>query len=647
MNKHWMFFASLLACAVLFSALAVFPAQAGEKADEDRCVAVLTGDADWFKKQEACRELRIVGTVRSVPALAALLSSPELSHLARYALESMPYPEVDTALCAALPGLDAPHQAGVAATLGARRSAKAVAPLEKLLKSGDTGTVCAAAGALGRIATAKSVRALDKFRKGASGAERFAAEEGLLAAADSIAREKRGARKAARLYESLLGPDTTPHVRSGAFYGLARVLPAKAPKRMLAALAGDDPVFRDMAARVVAETEGAEDTALYAAALPGLPPGGQTALVRALGDRGDTAARPAVVGVIEGTEKPVRLAAMKALSVIGGVEEVPLLAGLMASGDEEIAAGARAALATVDRKGVDEAIAAALPGAPPAVRAELLGVLLDRRAAGAVPAAVAQLESADAVVREAALRTISVLGGGAQAPLVVAAMERAGDSAARAAAENTLGALCARCGADVFPFVVQTLSTSKDNELRAAMLRALTRIGGPEALRLTLAAVNDSDPGVAGTALRELSDWPTPDAAPHLLAFAGDANDNRHVLGLRGYVRFARQEADAAKKAEMLDAAMKLARAAEEKWLVLAAWGTLKTPQTLDALMPFLHDPQASNEAGSAVVAVATELIKTGPEYKRLVTDALNNVLGACTNPAVRESAKKVLAGLQ
>ena len=54
----------------------------------------------------------------------------------------------------------------------------------------------------------------------------------------------------------------------------------------------------------------------------------------------------------------------------GGVEEVPLLAGLMASGDEEIAAGARAALATVDRKGVDEAIAAALPGAPPAVRAE-------------------------------------------------------------------------------------------------------------------------------------------------------------------------------------------------------------------------------------------------------------------------------------
>lgn len=56
MNKHWMFFASLLACAVLFSALAVFPAQAGEKADEDRCVAVLTGDADWFKKQEACRD---------------------------------------------------------------------------------------------------------------------------------------------------------------------------------------------------------------------------------------------------------------------------------------------------------------------------------------------------------------------------------------------------------------------------------------------------------------------------------------------------------------------------------------------------------------------------------------------------------------
>ena len=39
-----------------------------------------------------------MGTARSVPALAKLLAIPELSHSARYALESMPCPQAGAAM---------------------------------------------------------------------------------------------------------------------------------------------------------------------------------------------------------------------------------------------------------------------------------------------------------------------------------------------------------------------------------------------------------------------------------------------------------------------------------------------------------------------------------------------------------------------
>ncbi|HNV21887.1 MAG TPA: HEAT repeat domain-containing protein, partial [Candidatus Hydrogenedentes bacterium] len=99
-RAFWSFFAVL----VLSGAVITFAGHAGEAAEaaappapltEPELIAVLESDADWAQKQEACRRLRHVGTQASIPALAALLPDETLSHLARFALESMPYPEVD------------------------------------------------------------------------------------------------------------------------------------------------------------------------------------------------------------------------------------------------------------------------------------------------------------------------------------------------------------------------------------------------------------------------------------------------------------------------------------------------------------------------------------------------------------------------
>ncbi len=630
---------SLLVLSILF--VPAFRAAAADSAAEAKWIAVLDSAAGWEEKQQACRELRVVGTVQSLPELTALLTDPQLSGYARFALEAMAYPEVDLLLHDALGKTTGPQQTGIVITMGARRDASAAPLIAPLLDNADAELARAAAGALGRIATAESVDALMQFRAKAPEGARAAAEEGLLAAAQRWTKEGKGD-QAAPVCEALIAPGAQPNVRMGAFYLLAGAQPDQAPDRLIAALTGDDAGLRDMAARIIAETKGAELTARYAAALPTLSADGQVALVRALAGRRDAAAHPAVVQATHCTEKSIQVAAIKALATLGNAGDVAGLTALMAGDDTDVAGTARATLATIEGAAVDAAIAASLTAAPAAVQAKLLDLLLDRRAEQALPMAAEQVRCGDAGVRQAALRTLAALGTKDHVALMITAIDTAPDATGRSDAENALGSLCARCGDDALPLVINAMGCSKV-ESRTSLLRAIGRAGGAKALECVVQALNDPDETFRNEALRELSEWPTADAAPQLLELAKCEQENRHVLGLRGYVRLARASADPTIKASMLITIMDLTRQPEEKWQVLAVWGTLKSVQSLDALLPFLQDGQVKNEAGSAIITVSTELAKAAGDGKTRAAEALKAVVAACDNPAVVENAKRVL----
>jgi HEAT repeat protein len=633
---------SFLILSILF--VPAFRAAAADDGAEAKWLAVLNSGADWQEKQQACRELRVVGTIQSLPELAALLTDPQLAGYARFAMEEMRYPEVDALLHDALTKTTGAQQAGIVITMGARRDASAVSLIAPLLESPDADLARAAAGALGRIATAESVDVLMQFRTKAPEAARFPAEEGLLAAAERWIAEKKGD-QAAPVLEVLIAPGAPANVRMGAFYLLAAAQPDKAPDRLLAALAGEDADLRSMAARVISETKGADLTARYAAALPTLSTDGQVALLRALAGRGDAAAHPTVVQAIDNPEKTVKVAAIKTLATLGNADDVARLAALMEDADADIAATSRATLATIEGTAVDAAIKTAIGLSPATVQAKLIDLLLDRRAEQALPTAVAYVLNRDVPVREAALRILAVLGTKENTSILITAIDTAPDAAARGAAENALGSLCARCGDEALPTVINAMGCSRIDS-RMALLRAVGRAGGAKALDCVVLSLNDNDETFRNEALRELSDWPTADAAPQLLELAKSDQENRHVLGLRGYIRLARAVTVPADKATMLIAAMDLTRQPEEKWQVLAAWGTLKSAQSLDALLPFLQDTQVKNEAGSAVITVSAELAKAGGEAKTRAVDALKAVIAACDNQAVLESANRVLATL-
>lgn len=129
---------------------------------EEKLAGVLTTGASRAAKDYVCRQLRIIGTATSVPAIAQWLSDKELAHMARYALESNPAPEVGAALREALSKVDGELQIGIISSLGDRRDNASVEPLAELLNGSDVSVARAAATALGDIRTSEASQALLK-----------------------------------------------------------------------------------------------------------------------------------------------------------------------------------------------------------------------------------------------------------------------------------------------------------------------------------------------------------------------------------------------------------------------------------------------------------------------------------------------------
>ncbi|MCX5670081.1 MAG: hypothetical protein NTU94_02005, partial [Planctomycetota bacterium] len=88
--------------AAMMLCLAGLSAPAAPADAEQALIGVLQSDRPPAEKAAACRNLKPIGTAKSVPALAALLADKDLSHWARWALETMPCSEAGAALRGAL-----------------------------------------------------------------------------------------------------------------------------------------------------------------------------------------------------------------------------------------------------------------------------------------------------------------------------------------------------------------------------------------------------------------------------------------------------------------------------------------------------------------------------------------------------------------
>jgi len=196
----------------------------GNKAEmakiEKALLGVLESDAKQAGKQFVCRQLSIIGTEKSVPTLAKLLTDSQSCDMARYALQRIPGSAVNTALRDALPKTSGKMKVGIINSLGERGDTKAVPAINKLMVSdSDMMIIEAAISALGKIACPEATKALAKAKDKVHDELKVVALDAYLKCADQLLAEGKKA-QALAIYKELQKEELPKPIRTAAVRGM-------------------------------------------------------------------------------------------------------------------------------------------------------------------------------------------------------------------------------------------------------------------------------------------------------------------------------------------------------------------------------------------------------------------------------------------
>lgn len=201
--------------------MAVQGNMANRAALERRLAATLTPAYSYVARSFVCRQLALIGTPASVPALAPLVLEEELSVHARNALERIAGEESAKALRDALGQAKGRTRIGVINSVVARRDAASTRVLIKILGE-DQDSAAAAAKALGEIGTAEAAKALAAARgKGPAQVQQAVVDGTLICADRLVAAGQRS--QAIALLEGLTEASQPEHVRRAAHRALSAV----------------------------------------------------------------------------------------------------------------------------------------------------------------------------------------------------------------------------------------------------------------------------------------------------------------------------------------------------------------------------------------------------------------------------------------
>ncbi len=434
----------------------------------------------------------------------------------------------------------------------------------------------------------------------------------------------------------------------------AVLLAAEAPdssQQMILDLIGEkDKEFRAAGLdQIRNDAKGDAATKLFAAQLPKLSPEARAELLSALADRGDAAARPAVLEFAgPGQDEQVRVAAIMALGKLGDADDVPLLVKSLTAKSESEQAAARASLAQLRGDQISKLLAADAKSADPNLKAALIGVLATRRATSETPAFLIASVDDNAQVRSAAMAALGQIGE----PDLIAAMLPGVLKAARGGerdnAEKNVALVRARIPNENErgEALIKALDGVKPDE-RDQLLPLVGRVGGKKLIHFVVEIASSPETTRRELGIDALSKWPDASVADALLAIAKNAKDPAERLqAFSGYVKIAaaRDKRSDRQRLERMKQAMKEAKTPEEEMLVINRSRTAYDVDTLRFVLPYVDDPKFAKVACETIVELAHHREVREPN-KAEFDKALDKVIATSKDPVVVDRAERYKKG--
>lgn len=619
MNFTRSFTTSLVALALIVTSTTAWADEAKEK----ELLAVLRSDAPAGEKAITCKKLAVYGSSESVPDLAKLLPDPQLSSWARIALEAIPGKEADAALRKGSESLEGLLLIGTINSIGVRRDADAVELLTGRLKDKDEEVASAAAVALGHIGNGAATKSLRAALASGPAKVRSAVAEGCVLCAEKRYNEGKSS-EAIAIYDEVRKTELPKQRIVEATRGAILARKQEGIPLLLEQLRSADKKMVELALGTAREFPGKEiDTALADELAKAKPELGAL-IILAMADRPDTVVVSAVSKAAVSGPKPLRLAAISALSRVGDASSLDSLLSTAVDADEDLAIAAKATLAELPGDKVNSQIGTMLPNAKGKSQLVLIELVGQRRIES-TPALLKALDSPDKKIRGAALialgETVSLKG----LPVLISQAIAPKNADDAADAQQALKAASIRmpdreaCATELAAAVDRAPAASK-----ILLLDILGDVGGEKALKTLGAAAKGNDPQLQDAGSRILGKWSSIDAAPVLLDLAKTGPSAQFRLrGLKGYIslarRFAMPDQD---RADMCQKAFDLSKQPAEQKLVLDVCRIHPSTETLKLAIKLMQISELKEDATQTTLIVAQKLGAKGIDVKEQLSKA-------------------------
>jgi len=629
---------------ILFTGFILLAACIAQAADEKDLIAILKSDASVSAKCTACQQLRIYGSAKSIPVLAALLTEENLSHAARYALEGMPYPEAGKALRSALDRTTGLNKAGVIDSLGWRRDIATVPLIVPLLSDTNVTLAATTASALGKISSDDAVAALIAARDNSNPEVQTAILDALLLCAEKyLSSGKKD--EAVSLYRDLFQSKVPGSIRLAAWRGWMLSDSKQRRIHIPKALSGSDAHMRFAAIKIIRELKDRQliDTCLQK--WNSLPAPAQLAVLEVHLHFGSEALQT-IRTASQSSHLEVRVAAWRALGDLSDASLIPAVVQAAAHGESIERDAAQEALIRMRGPKVRPALLNYLNKAKSSEKAELLRALGQRGDAAAIPILLENAKVDEDIVKLAALDSLRILASQDEIPALVDLIFVVEPTQAHQVSK-TLSAVARRHSADkeCTENILSKLDRARNNEQIVALLMTLGGLGNDLALPVLRRSLNDKSSDIQYAAIKALSAWPNSAAAEDLIKVARSSSNQTHrVLALRGYIDLVdASELSSRQKLEHYQIAMELADGNSEQKKVLSVLAKLSTLEAFRMAMSKLDEPSLKNEAAQAACVIAEKIYTT---KSRQIKVDLEKIAEANVGESITKQAIEILQNI-
>lgn len=611
---------------------------------ETRMQPLLSAEATLAAKDFACRQLSLIGTELSVPALATLLEDTQTEHLARIALQRIPSEAAEKAMLDVLSRTaDASTKIGIMTSLGMRRSSAAVGLISRAAVSFDT----AAAAALGMIATVDAADTLKRVTQSPLPQVRHAALTALAVCADRLAADGK-TEDAAVLYETLYAESNPVMVRVAGLVGLSRTRPAQFAEILPEAMLSENAVLQAAALKQVAFINDETVLKTVVAQMDRLSVSAKVILLTALATNGSPLGYRVAIAALTDDTADVRSAACFTLGQIGdGSVVMPLAQAAARASQRDEKDVARAALYQIKGNDVNPAIKTVLGDIlkiadQQAVAVELIRAVGQRGADSLTPLLFETARSDNPSIAQESLRSLQTTAGAEDMPEMAKLLAYRPTPAA----ENTVVIIAEKIDSPDrrAAALISNWEHLETSAAKAAYLRVMGRLGDDHAIAIIEQSYQSLDAVIQDAAFRAMTDWPKDDFILTIKQAAVESGEvARRVLAFRAYVRMITQSTAQRddQKVQLLSEAMALTERTAEQRLVLSALAAFGTPESLSVAQKAAAQPDLKAEAQRAVMSICERLVASDLDAAQA---AMREVIQTAVTPEIKEQAQALLA---